>query len=403
MQGVAVVERTLRDLQALVRRTEPIIAENYAMSRRIPRDLATPDQRMLYLDRSELVAFEQTVAQVLADLRFEHLDKKGDEKVWRFVCQASLDPGPDFVPDFVGQHAKEPRERTCFFPIDHLTVEQPRTLAECVLLPVGDPQLPPVAGAFELVPPVGAVAAVPVLGTHLGRMKDRAAKAVDHSLRVLRVALREHSWVRDEQLRFGRALGYSFGDGLVGWALRSDARIDLRLDDELEALVDSQPISTLGAEPANDIERKALLALRWIERGALTGDRLESLLFYFFALEALLGDRSEGLKARGLAFRRAMLNVAIRGHFADPNRVLLLYDEVRSAAVHGAEPPDVSRELASKFTWDVRRAVNEFLEFARREGLQRRGRVLKALDSHPEREELAAWLRTNGGENWADF
>jgi hypothetical protein len=42
--------------------------------------------------------------------------------------------------------------------------------------------------------------------------------------------------------------------------------------------------------------------LRWIERARFTGEPLIALLYLFFALEALLGDKPEGLKADDLAF-----------------------------------------------------------------------------------------------------
>lgn len=84
--------------------------------------------------------------------------------------------------------------------------------------------------------------------------------------------------------------------------------------------------------------------MRWIEQAFVVGDKqLLELLFCFFALEALLGDKSDGLKAHALAFRRALLGSVVRGHFAHPNRLALLYDKVRPAAVHGSEPPGSKR------------------------------------------------------------
>jgi len=49
----------------------------------------------------------------------------------------------------------------------------------------------------------------------------------------------------------------------------------------------------------------------WIDRSLVTPDQLVAMLFLFFALEAILGDKAEGLKSLGLAFRRSML-----GHLA---------------------------------------------------------------------------------------
>jgi hypothetical protein len=103
--------------------------------------------------------------------------------------------------------------------------------------------------------------------------------------------------------------------------------------------------------------------LGWFERSQLATDSLIELLYLFVALEAILGDTSEGLKAPALAIWRAMLGLAASGSFAHPARVYVLYDAVRSAAVHGEQPPEVSPEDVNRFAGDVRRAINEFLGY----------------------------------------
>lgn len=65
------------------------------------------------------------------------------------------------------------------------------------------------------------------------------------------------------------------------------------------------------------------------------------LLFQFFALEAILGDKAEGLRALGPAFRRTTLGHLVSGHWTGPENIYYQYDKVRSAAVHGSEPPEV--------------------------------------------------------------
>jgi hypothetical protein len=271
-------------------------------------------------------------------------------------------------------------------------------------MPVDDPDVPTESVWFDLSKPIGSVASVPASGTEYEPMKDRAAKLVDHSLRVLRVALREHNVVPDELLRFRRGTSYSFGGRIAGARRRPGEGWNLDLSDDLVSLAASQPVSAIEVEPASDVRRQAHLALRWIERGMFAADPLESLLFYFFALEALLGRKSEGLKTPGLTFRRAMLSVAIRGEFSDPDRIYYLYETVRSAAVHGAEPLEVSSQEAKRFAWDVRHALNEYLEYADTKGFKKRGRLLAALDKHPERQELVEWLRANSREpSWEDF
>jgi hypothetical protein len=132
----------------------------------------------------------------------------------------------------------------------------------------------------------------------------------------------------------------------------------------------------------------------------LVVDPISKLLYLFFALEAILGDKSEGLKGAGLAVRRALLGLLVNGGFSHPARTFVLYDNVRSAAVHGEEPPQISPKDVDAFAWDVRRAVNEFLRFARRNGLTRRAQVREALDADARRERVIDGLLEQDPELW---
>jgi hypothetical protein len=73
-----------------------------------------------------------------------------------------------------------------------------------------------------------------------------------------------------------------------------------------------------------------------------------------------------------------------------------LYDEVRSTAVHGGEAPSVPHDELVAFAWDVRRALNEFLEFARAEKYAKRARILAALDGDPRVPELVERFLPDG-------
>jgi len=161
--------------------------------------------------------------------------------------------------------------------------------------------------------------------------------------------------------------------------------------------------ASLASEPINDVERKADVALGWIERAIFTDDPLVALLYRFFALEALLGDKSSGLKGKQLAFRRATLSHAVTGGFRHPEIALWLYDEVRNNAVHGESMPDVDEEAADRFASDVQAALQEYLTFARSQGLSRRSQLTRALDTHPDRQQLVDWLRDSGGPRWEQF
>ncbi len=159
----------------------------------------------------------------------------------------------------------------------------------------------------------------------------------------------------------------------------------------------------LPAEPRTDIERKALVAARWMEQAFLAGDELVALLYRFFALEALLGRKSEGLKAHGLAFRQMVLGHAVTGSFGHPNATLLLYDKIRSGAVHGEEVPGVSTAILNNVERGVLETLGQYLTFARDRGLSKRSRLLDALDNHPDRQELIVWLREYGGQDWSKY
>lgn len=127
------------------------------------------------------------------------------------------------------------------------------------------------------------------------------------------------------------------------------------------------------------------------------------MLYRFFALEALLGDKSEGLKAHSLAFREMMLSHIISGGFRHPNRTFFFYDQIRSAAVHGEEAPAAAWRDATGFEWAVRDTLSNYLALARDRRIARRGKLLQTLDDHPDRPKLIAWLRQYGGSVWTGY
>jgi hypothetical protein len=207
----------------------------------------------------------------------------------------------------------------------------------------------------------------------------------------------------DSQLRFTLGEGYAFDDRLSGWQRRADTAYELTFGGSLHDIVRQSPIAAIPLVPRNKLERKADLALRWMDRALLTTEPLVKLLYLFFALEALLGDTAEGLKAPVLAFRRAMLGEAVGHGFTHPSVTFFLYDQVRSAAVHGGEVPDVSEIDVDKFAWDVRTALNEYLTYAEAQNFTKQSQLVRALDSHPEHDRMVGWLRANGGDMWAAY
>jgi hypothetical protein len=110
--------------------------------------------------------------------------------------------------------------------------------------------------------------------------------------------------IHDWQLRFRLNEAHAFSNGAEGWSIRSDSAFELGLGEELVAIAVSQPVAALADKPSNDIERRADLATRWLERAGFASEPIEALLYLFFGLEALLGDKSEQLKGAALAFVR---------------------------------------------------------------------------------------------------
>jgi hypothetical protein len=162
-------------------------------------------------------------------------------------------------------------------------------------------------------------------------------------------------------------------------------------------------VAVLIGTPSNDIKRRADLATRWLERAGFASEPIEALLYLFFTLEALLGDTSEERKGEALAFRQAMLSHAVNQGFTHPNRTYFLYDEVRSAAVHGEDLPDVTWDVVGKFGSAVSKTLDDYLTYASEQGFGRRSQLVKAIREHPDQPKLIAWLRAQGGEAWGHF
>jgi hypothetical protein len=393
----------LRTLQELLRR-ESNPPDRPAMTLRLDRD--DEESAVLFLDEEEAQLVRRLEATLLTDLRFEHMEKTIEEDLRQFAREAFSEQTPDAVAAFVDRHERDVEERVCYVPVEHLKVTSVRELFGMTLLPIDHEQVPDPHALFSLEAPVGSVAAVPVVGTHLGRMADRAQAEAEQSLRVLRVALRGHRMVPNPQLRFRISDYYTFGEGLAGFEMRPDVGWELELDDELVALAEGEPVARLVARPTTDVEKRGQIALRWLADAAMEGDDMKRLLYLTFALEAVLGDTSEGLKAHALAFRRAVLStLAGEGKaFRHPDRIVEFYVNARSTAVHGEDIPTVDSRSVNRFAWDIRRALNEFLAFADRAGLTKRKDVRRAIDQSQEANDLETWIRGHAlSRDWEKY
>jgi hypothetical protein len=120
---VLAAEKALGDLQGLVRRP-PDGRERVLMTRRLPDDLATDEDKFIGVLADEVKAAEKATAVLVDDLRFEHLDH-ADDAVWRFAAECWADRLTDHVPAFVARHAAEVMPTICYLPVEFLTVSGP--------------------------------------------------------------------------------------------------------------------------------------------------------------------------------------------------------------------------------------------------------------------------------------
>jgi hypothetical protein len=392
------IEKKLAKLRGIAQRDEG--GEPVAFHA-LPAELAREGAEQLVFTAAEMDDLRSLQDALSTDPRFEHLEKGGWAQLVDFTARVQLEPKIDHVARFMQQNAKPPEERTCYFPVEFLSLSERIEVAGVSLMPVAEGEREKLK--ISIAPEVKTVAAVPTAGTNLKLMAERARAQAEHALRILRISLREDRMVHAYQLRFRLGDHYAFESGLGGWEIPSDAGWELELDHDLLQLAKRQPLWTAPLRPATKLERRVDRAMRWIEQAFVVGDELLELLFCFFALEALLGDKSEGLKAQSLAFRRALLGSVARGHFAHPNRVAFLYDKVRSAAVHGSEPPEVEPKMLAAFIWDTRLALVEYVDYAQANEFKRPGKLLKNLEGDPKRELLISGLREKDPKRWGAF
>lgn len=401
----------LRTLEKKVRNQQVNKLEPGGMNRPVPGDLASTGFRGMTLGADQVQAFDRALEQLADDQRFEWLKpENAEEALWRLACEArakAMERG--LAEAFVEEYAGDPQTQKCFFPVGGLETDFEVDLFGIKLLPAADVEVPrqlvvlanlvEAHGADEM----GCVAATEVSGTSGVHMAARAREAAEHALRLLRITLRAHREISDRDLRFKLGQVWWLDDGSHQWTMPDRLPTPLRLRNDLIELATAQPIASLRASSRTNIEEHARIALSWFEKAQLDDDPVSQMLYLFFALEAILGDRSEGLKGEKLALRRAILGHMTTGSFRNPARAYVLYDQVRSKAVHGGTPLPVTEKDVLLFSADIRDGINEFLEFARSRGHTRRGQVRDALDQDDARQKLAARLYRENPKLWASL
>ncbi len=396
-------EDALAKLQRLMRVKTRELEPGFLHVITVPSDIAADVE--LRLTRQESDALEKVPDILLEDLSLEHLGDSAKDLVRRFAARSVIDRERDHVAGFLAENARELETRICYVTIDYLKVESPVEVAGIQLLPVEAPEVPHDDRLPGLLrdAPIGSVAAVEVTGTNRSLMSERGRTRVAHALRVLRIALREHRGINDKQLRFRLGRAYALGPDLSGWQTPTDVAYELELDESLIDLANQQAVTSVPLVASTGLEKQVHISIRWMERARFTGEPIVALLYLFFALEALLGDISEGEKAHALAFRQAMLGQVVTGQFTHPNETLFLYDVVRSAAVHGEAAPDIDDRSVSGFWLTVRWTLDHVLRFAGENRIARRSDLLRALDNHADRQQLENWLTSYAGSTWQDY
>jgi hypothetical protein len=246
---------------------------------------------------------------LLEDLRFEHMDKgRREEATFRFVCLAHLRRDESHVENFISEWAREPICVTCFFPVEHLTVAAEIEAYGVRFIPVDAAPKPGIVfGPDPMATAASVIAVDECIGTDHNMIGARAHPAALHALRVLRAVLRESHFIQDRQLRFRLGDSIWFSDGASGWTARPEEEWGYELSETDLKLDSPPPVTTLPLIGTNDVERAANRALEWFERAQLAVDPVIEILFLTFAVEAIVGRKSDGLKGRELPVRRAVL------------------------------------------------------------------------------------------------
>jgi hypothetical protein len=398
-------ERALRALQGLVRqsplRGDGAVTRKHTNFRVLPDN--DPGEQAFVFSGEEATALALAEAALQHDQRFEYLSEREiRDRVWRFFCVAFYERSKDYVAEFLSTIERTPLDTVCFLPVEYLEVVEEIEVLGVRLLPVSHPDVP-TETMLRLEPPVGSVMVLPIQGTSYQQMHLRARTKGQRVLSVLRLSLREV--IRDApdfQLRFRLGSSYAIPRAGTGGQWPEDFAAPLRLTPPDALRAAEVPISRVDREGKTDVEKRAVRAAEWLSQALLVDDEVKQMLFAFFALETVLGDPAEGEKGLNLAFRRTLLGHLVSGQFTEPDLVYASYDQQRSAGVHGEDVPEIRRRELNSIIWGIRRSINEFVEFAEQQGLNRRSQVVRALDNHPEAPRILEWLKARS-RIWQDY
>jgi hypothetical protein len=176
------VERALTKLQGLIRRP-PSRGEEMVRTGERPEDLRSEGVTGVGLFADQDAALKELRSLMSEDLRFEYLkDPELKSVTWRFVCLAHLQRKGDLVAEFVAKHARQPIDRTCFFPVELLKITDEVELYGVKLMPPGAVERPPTLFGHDPGPTMGSIVAVECTGTDRGKMGERARAVAERAL-----------------------------------------------------------------------------------------------------------------------------------------------------------------------------------------------------------------------------
>lgn len=351
------------------------------------------------LDGDQERARVALVETMLEDLRFEHLKKSAADKLsWDFAY-ACEQPAEDVDPaGLIWDSAAEPEDRTCWFWIPGMTVPGPMEFSGVAITSVQEHSPP---DRFAKRVEGGAVIGVPCHGTNPSNMRDRARQIAEIALQRLRIALDEEYWILPQHLMFEISEFHWFDTGGTGF--RRDARLAIPVEIEPAQVTrfEQQPLLQLPVVPTSEIEEQIAIAVGWVDRASFSADPVVATLFRFFALEALFTKRRESMGLKRIIARRcATLSREVESGYMNPLPMPHLYDQVRSQAVHGEEPHQLSEKSAKFVKGLTAKALSEYMTFASANGFQHRWEVLNALDNSEHRTLLIEGLKRHDPKTW---
>jgi hypothetical protein len=251
------VRQALQTLQGQIRR-RPTEHE------KIVKTIPTPTVE-LQLTQEQLDLMKAAERAIAADERFEHL-VPAEDPIREFAEHCVTDRKTNHATVFM-RYGQEATERVCYFGVEFLSIKQPSEVAGIRFLPLDDPEIPETNPLFKLDKTIKGYAVARVTGTSDVLMAARARDLAEHSLRVLRTALRQtYGSLHPQQLRFRLGTSYAFADRGGGWRAHDDVAYPLELLPDLALVLATAVAGLPPTATKKSIDEKALLAMGWLDR-----------------------------------------------------------------------------------------------------------------------------------------